>query len=104
VTEYVSAALRRLVQSRAESRCEYCLIHEDDALLPHEPDHIIAVEHRGRTEESTLAGRALSAIEPKGVTCRQLTSKRSSSFVYSTHEPTTGSVIFNSKPMGRSPR
>ncbi|MCA9188903.1 MAG: HNH endonuclease, partial [Planctomycetales bacterium] len=36
-------------------RCEYCMLHEDDAFLPHEPDHIIAVKHRGQTTEKNLA-------------------------------------------------
>jgi hypothetical protein len=55
VTEYVAAATRRLVRARAQGRCEYCLIHEDDVLLPHEPDHIIASKHRGVTDKDNLA-------------------------------------------------
>ena len=52
---HVPAALRRLVRQRANFSCEYCRIHEDDTLLPHEPDHIIALKHRGETTESNLA-------------------------------------------------
>ncbi len=37
----VPEALRRLVERRARRRCEYCLLHADDAMLPHEPDHIV---------------------------------------------------------------
>lgn len=44
MSEYVPAATRRV-----NGCCEYCLIHEDDVLLPHEPDHIIATKHRGTT-------------------------------------------------------
>jgi len=51
----VSERLRRLVEQRARGRCEYCLLHADDAMLPHEPDHIIAIKHRGKTEEDNLA-------------------------------------------------
>jgi len=51
----VSAALRRLVQARAGGRREYCLIHEDDAHFPHQPDHVIAQKHRGPTHEDNLA-------------------------------------------------
>jgi hypothetical protein len=51
----VPAALRVLVQQRARGRCEYCLLHEDDAWDPHEPDHIVAVKHRGRTLDENLA-------------------------------------------------
>lgn len=51
----VPESLRRQVRERAAGRCEYCLIHEDDALFPHEPDHIIAIRHGGKAEESNLA-------------------------------------------------
>ena len=66
MSEYVPAALRRLVRSRAEHRCEYCLIHEDDALLPHEPDHIIATKHRGETTEMNLAWTCFVCNRAKG--------------------------------------
>lgn len=55
MTEYVPQALRRYVEERANSRCEYCLIDGDEALFPHEPDHVIAVKHGGLTDESNLA-------------------------------------------------
>ena len=55
MSEYIPAAIRRSVRDRANKTCEYCLIHENDALLPHEPDHIIASKHRGATNESNLA-------------------------------------------------
>lgn len=51
----VPAALRSRVRARAGVRCEYCLLHEDDAWEPHQPDHIIAVKHRGLTVENNLA-------------------------------------------------
>ena len=47
MSEYVPIAFRREVRERASGCCEYCLVHEDDCLLPHEPDHIIATKHRG---------------------------------------------------------
>lgn len=40
MSSYVSAALRRLVAVRAEALCEYCLMHEDDAVFGCEFDHI----------------------------------------------------------------
>ena len=33
MSSYVSAALRRLVAARADALCEYCLVHEDDAVF-----------------------------------------------------------------------
>lgn len=50
----IPKALRELVHSRARGRCEYCLIPEV-FLAIHEPDHIIAVQHRGMTEPENLA-------------------------------------------------
>jgi hypothetical protein len=55
MSERVPTALRTLVQARARFRCEYCLIHEEDAHFPHQPDHIIASKHRGPTHEDNLA-------------------------------------------------
>lgn len=55
MTERVPSLLRRLVRTRACRRCEYCLIHEEDAHFTHRPDHIIAHKHRGATDENNLA-------------------------------------------------
>jgi hypothetical protein len=62
----VPAELRRLIRERAGHRCEYCLLHEDDAFLPHEPDHIIAVKHRGETTEGNLAWTCFVCNRGKG--------------------------------------
>ncbi len=51
---YVSLQLRRLVASRADYLCEYCLIPESDS-LGCEIDHIISVKHGGLTTEDNLA-------------------------------------------------
>lgn len=66
MSERVPATLRRLVQQRAGERCEYCLLAEDDALLPHEPDHIIACKHRGPTDERNLAWACFVCNNHKG--------------------------------------
>ena len=66
MSEYVPAELRRLIRERAGHRCEYCLLHEDDAFLPHEPDHIIAVKHRGETNEGNLAWTCFVCNRGKG--------------------------------------
>jgi hypothetical protein len=55
MSERVPTALRALVQARAGFRCEYCLIHEEDAHFSHQPDHVIACKHRGATSEDNLA-------------------------------------------------
>lgn len=55
MTSRISAALRREVRARAAARCEYCLLAEEDAFFPHEPDHVVAEKHGGATEASNLA-------------------------------------------------
>ncbi|HEY7543460.1 MAG TPA: HNH endonuclease signature motif containing protein [Blastocatellia bacterium] len=52
---YIPADLRRLVESRAGSRCEYCSLPSTFAFFPHEIDHVIAEKHGGRTEAENLA-------------------------------------------------
>ena len=49
------ASLRREVRERAGERCEYCLLVESEANLPHEPDHLIALKHDGQTTSANLA-------------------------------------------------
>jgi hypothetical protein len=66
VSGYVPVALRALVRQRAAGRCEYCLFQEADALLPHEPDHVIAIKHGGRTEEGNLAWTCFACNRAKG--------------------------------------
>ncbi|MBN8604766.1 MAG: HNH endonuclease [Planctomycetes bacterium] len=66
MSEYVPVELRRLVRERANFRCEYCLIHEEDAFLPHEPDHIIATKHRGSTIADNLAWTCFTCNRNKG--------------------------------------
>ncbi|MDF5717144.1 MAG: HNH endonuclease signature motif containing protein [Rhizonema sp. NSF051] len=71
---YISTALRRLVGDRANHACEYCLIPEIAALVPHEVDHVIAQKHGGQTDETNLAlacticnkykGSDLTSIDP----------------------------------------
>ena len=51
----ISAALRREVRERARERCEYCLLGESQAFFPHEPDHLIALKHGGKTVSANLA-------------------------------------------------
>ena len=52
---YISAELRRLVFTRAEGLCEYCLLAEEDTFYGCEVDHIISEKHGGPTQEDNLA-------------------------------------------------
>jgi hypothetical protein len=51
----VAASIRLHVAIRAKERCEYCLIHEDDAAFQHEIDHILSRKHGGITIIENLA-------------------------------------------------
>jgi hypothetical protein len=91
MSEYLPAELRRLVRERANYRCEYCLIHENESFLPHEPDHIIASKHRGLTTASNLAwtcftcnrakGSDLSSVDPETGEIVRLFNPRSDTWV-----------------------
>ena len=62
----IPAALRRLVTERAGGRCEYCLMPQSASAFAHEPDHIIPVQHGGKTEIENLALACLRCNRHKG--------------------------------------
>lgn len=66
MSSYVSAALRRVVATRANALCEYCLIHEDDTVFGCEVDHIISEKHGGATEGGNLAYACAFCNRAKG--------------------------------------
>jgi hypothetical protein len=59
-------ALRRQVIERAQGCCEYCLLHQDDNLFPHEIDHIVAEKHLGDTVLNNLSLSCLDCNRHKG--------------------------------------
>lgn len=63
---YISAELRRLVVSRAEGICEYCLIAEEDTFYGCAVDHIISEKHGGPTDEGNLALACVFCNQAKG--------------------------------------
>jgi hypothetical protein len=80
MSSYVPASLRRLVAERADSICEYCLVHEDDTFFGCEVEHIISEKHGGPTTEEKLAyacvfcnrfkGSDIASIAKSGKLCR----------------------------------
>jgi 5-methylcytosine-specific restriction endonuclease McrA len=74
-TSDISEHVRARVARRAEHRCEYCLIHEDDAGFSHQVDHIVSRKHGGTSAFDNLAyacilcnrykGSDVAAINPK---------------------------------------
>ncbi|NCC32267.1 MAG: HNH endonuclease [Chloroflexia bacterium] len=63
---YIPEALRRLVAERADDRCEYCQMHEDDTFFTHEVDHIYAEKHDGPTVEWNLCLACAECNRNKG--------------------------------------
>jgi hypothetical protein len=67
MSEWIPTSLRGQVRRRAERRCEYCLVHEEDSWVPHVPDHIIALKHHGETRAcyvcNNLKGSDLASID-----------------------------------------
>jgi hypothetical protein len=71
---HISGWLRQKVAGRAEHLCEYCLIHEEDAYVGLQVDHIISKKHGGKTTAQNLAlacaccnrqkGTDISAMDP----------------------------------------
>ena len=50
----VDADTRRRVRERAESRCEYCQIHQDYYHITFHVEHIVARQHRGTDDDGKL--------------------------------------------------
>ncbi len=59
-------ALREQVAERASRQCEYCLLHDQDALMPHEADHIRPLKHHGATALDNLAYACFRCNRRKG--------------------------------------
>lgn len=63
---YISPDLRLQVAERANSQCEYCLIHEDDTYWGCQVDHIISEKHDGPTRLDNLAYACVYCNRYKG--------------------------------------
>ena len=62
----ISLELRRVVAERAGYRCEYCHLPQSVVLHKHEPDHIVPVQHGGKTEAANLALACIRCNRFKG--------------------------------------
>src|SRR5688572_21448400 len=75
-----SVPLRRQVVERAQNRCEYCLIHQDDAVAAHQIDHVLAEKHGG-----------LTTLENLAVSCMVCNLRKASDL--SSVDPATGAIV-----------
>ena len=110
MSKRVSAALRLQIRIRAKFGCEYCLLHEDDALFPHVPDHIISLRHHGQTNIENLAwscylcnhlkGCDLASLDPETGRVIRLFHPRKDR--WSEHFRLDGATIFPLTAIGRA--
>lgn len=63
---YIPATIRRDVTQRAQGRCEYCQLREEDTFLSHEVDHIVAEKHGGETSPDNLCLSCFNCNRHKG--------------------------------------
>ncbi|MEH1889531.1 MAG: HNH endonuclease signature motif containing protein [Nostoc sp.] len=63
---YINVELRRLVASRADHICEYCLVSEVDRSSGCQVDHIISVKHGGATTPDNLCYACIFCNLQKG--------------------------------------
>jgi hypothetical protein len=72
---YLSDEIRQSVRDRAQGKCEYCLLSENDTPRFHSIDHIIPRQHRGKDTLDNLAlccswcnrhkGSNLASLDPE---------------------------------------
>ena len=85
----LSAALRRRIIERSGNRCEYCLVPAGVAFFPHEVDHIVAIKHGGKTNETNLAFTCWRCNRHKGTDLGSF-------------DPLTGDFSFLFNPRGQN--
>ena len=66
MTAHVSSRVRQQVRRRAEGKCEYCLVHEEDGYVGYQIDHIMVRKHGGATSLDNLAFACLLCNRYKG--------------------------------------
>jgi hypothetical protein len=103
-------ALEDLIWHRAERRCEYCQIAQDNDVNPFEIDHILAVSHGGPTRANNLAlscflcnsykGTNLAGLDPKTKKVTRLFHPRRHS--WHRHFAWQGPVLRGRTPVGRA--
>lgn len=110
MTSYVSAELRRMVETRADHLCEYCLIHEDDTVFGCQVDHIISEKHGGATDAENLSFACTCCNRSKGTDIGSI-ARSSGEYVrffnprserWSDHFALKGSMIVPRTPTGES--
>lgn len=107
---YIPVALRRLVEERANQRCEYCQLPAGVAFFPHEVDHVVAEKHGGTTDADNLAftcwrcnrykGTDLGSFDPQTGAFSFLFNPRTQQ--WAEHYTFEGTTIVGLTPEGRT--
>jgi len=107
VARDIDESARLLVMERARRRCEYCLVHEDNAGFPHQIDHIISRKHGGSSGIGNLAyscilcnrykGTDIASIDRSGRPIRLFDPRRDS---WDEHFKLDGPIIQPLTPIG----
>ncbi|MGB3614994.1 MAG: HNH endonuclease signature motif containing protein [Elainellaceae cyanobacterium] len=107
---YISEALRRQIEQRADHRCEYCRLPNSLSFYPHEIDHVIARKHGGKTTLENLAyacwrcnrhkGSDLGSFDPKTEAFSYLFNPRTQT--WESHFALKASQITGRTPEGRT--
>jgi hypothetical protein len=83
----ISLVLRRLVAQRADDRCEYCRVHQEDSFLRFHIDHVVAVKHGGTNAPENLALACSQCNHHKGSDLSTtLTSNKDIAILYNPRE------------------
>lgn len=103
-------AVRALVRTRADNRCEYCRLPQELSELRFHIEHIVPRQHGGSDDADNLAlacpdcnlrkGPNLSAIDPESQQIVQLFHPRHDS--WATHFASRGERIVGLTPKGRA--
>lgn len=110
MSDYISAALRRLVAQQASNACEYCLLPEAFSIYRHEVDHVIALKHGGQTVAENLVlaclpcnrykGSDLTSFDPESGALTPLFNPCNQS--WADHFGLAGGTILGLTPVGRT--
>jgi len=106
----MDSSVRRRVRDRADGRCEYCGLAEEDSYIPHHIEHIRPKQHDGGDSLSNLAlacqacnlkkGPNLAGIDPQSETMVTLFNPRQQS--WEEHFIRRGGFIMGLTPTGRA--
>src|SRR5688572_21289574 len=106
----MKSSLRSLIRRRAKGRCEYCRIPVRFEALPAQVDHVIAIQHGGKTARRNLAlacahcnahkGTNLAGVDPETEGIVQLFNPRQDD--WNQHFKLDGAVIVGRSPCGRA--